>query len=338
MSTQPDSEGSIAGKRILVVGAGGFIGSHLVEAFLADGAIVGALDLHKGGLEHIRTNSALVFLPCDLRDSEATFRCFAEFRPQMVFHLASTRDAKEDFAQTRSAVEGTLLPTLHVLEAFRRCPHPELLVYGDSTKVYGDVEEAYCETMPLAPLSSYAIAKTAGWHFCELYRRVHHLPTASIRPTMIYGPRQSYNLITYVIESVLDGKPEISLDGGEQTRSPLFIDDAIEAYRAAARRPSALVGHAVNFSGPAEHTVRDIALRVIALMGSCIPVVAAPERKRPTEMRRAYGNNAEAARLLGWQPRTNLESGLKKTIAYFCNGRSPQGGALLKNQPVLSGA
>ena len=78
--------------------------------------------------------------------------------------------------------------------------------------------------MPLQPLSSYAIAKVAGWEFCKQYSRLYGLSCVSLRPTMIYGPRQSFNLVTFVAKSILEGAPQVLLDGGSQTRDPLFVE------------------------------------------------------------------------------------------------------------------
>ena len=308
----PDS--GLSGKRVLVTGAGGFIGSHLVERLISHEVEVAALDMAEGRLAFLPVRTGFRFLQCDLRDSASTLREVGLFDPHIIYHLASHPDGHEDFSQIESSIKGTLCTTVNVLEAFRNCCNAELFVYGDSTKAYGDSNVPYRQAMPLQPLSSYGIAKAAGWQFCEMYRRVHALPSVSVRPTVIIGPRQAFNLIDYVVGCVLAGKEAVRLDGGDQTRDPLYIEDALDAYLAVACAGTRLSGQAINISGGAEYTVREIASTVVRLMGAAVPVVCVPCFRRPTDTERSWGDNAEAAKLLGWRPRTNLEEALRTTI------------------------
>jgi len=320
-STSPNR--ALAGKRTLVIGGGGFLGSHLVERLIESGAVVGALARRRGKLAGICEGARCVFMACDLHDAEQTRRAVAGFAPQIVFHLAARPDANEDFNQARAAIETNLIGTLNALEAFRLCDG-ELFIYGDSVKVYGDGGAPYRSAMPLRPLSSYAIARAAGWQLCELYRRVHGLAVVSVRPTLIYGPRQGHNLISFVVDSTLARSGEIRLDGGDQTRDPLFIDDAGEAFLAVAARGAQLAGSIVNIGGGEERTVAEIARLIVELMGGDTPVVINPQRRRPTETQRSYCDNVEAAVWLGWQPRTDLRAGLRETITYLLRQRAEE--------------
>lgn len=325
-STSPDR--ALAGKRTLVIGGGGFLGSSLVERLIESGAIVGALARRRGKLTGIREGARCVFMACDLHDAEQTRRAVAGFAPQIVFHLAARPDANEDFDQARAAIETNLIGTLNALEAFRLCGG-ELFIYGDSVKVYGDGDTPYRAAMPLRPLSSYAIARAAGWQVCELYRRIHGLAVVSVRPTLIYGPRQGHNLISLVIDSALARRGEIRLDGGDQTRDPLFIDDAIAAFLAVAARGAQLAGSVINIGGGEERTVAEIARLIVELMGGDTPVVINPQRRRLTETQRSFCDNVEAAAWLDWRPRTDLRAGLRKTITYLLRQRAEESHAAL---------
>lgn len=318
MKNRPHSVTSLKGVRVLVTGGSGFLGSHLVEGLLAEGAIVGSLS-RSSGLALARFQQC-VQLRCNLSDAEQTKEVIAGFSPEVVFHFAGSPDAAENYRQAEAAVQNNLMGTLNALEAFRLC-RGRLFVYGDSCKVYGDCAEPYRERSPARPASSYAISKMAGWEFCKFYGRLYGIATTSVRPTLIYGPRQKYNVISYVIDSVIGGKPEVRLDGGAQTRTPLYIDDAIRAFLAVIKCDGNLSERVINIGGREELSVAELARIIVELMGREIPVVSIAMRARPTEMWRSFCDNREARRMIGWQPQTDLRAGLLRTIESIKNDR-----------------
>jgi nucleoside-diphosphate-sugar epimerase len=239
----------------------------------------------------------------------------------MLFHLAAHPDGAESYSQACHSLQTNTLITLNTLEAFRLAKG-EVFIYGDSSKVYGDCEVPYRAGMSPRPISSYAIAKSAGWELCELYRRLHRISTISLRPTIIYGPRQAYNLVTYVVNCVLNGKTEVVLDGGSQTRDPLYIDDAIAAFIAVAERAKQLPGQIINLGGGREYTIRDLTETLLQLMGVKLPVLVAQDRARPTDTKRSHCDNAESMALLGWKPLIGLRQGLLRTVQYLLDERS----------------
>jgi UDP-glucose 4-epimerase len=308
------TEAVLAGARVLVTGGNGFIGSHLIRRLVQEGAEVVALDVAARRQTETDLPWRLTFLEVNLGDAEAVAEVVEAFAPQILFHLASTSDARECFEQVKASVHGNLLLTVNVLEAFRR-REGGLFIYGDSSKVYGNSDVPYSQSLSPNPLSSYAIAKSAGWDFCRYYARLYGISTVSVRPTLIYGPGQPFNLVSYVIGCVLANKELIRLDGGSQTRDLLYIDDAVSAYLAVARHGHRLGGNVINIGGGCEWSVADLARKIIRLMDSNVQVQADMARMRPTEMRRSYCDNTEAEQMLGWRPLTDLETGLKQTIA-----------------------
>jgi len=315
--------GSLAGRRVLVTGASGFLGSHFVERLLADGAVVAALARTEGRLSRLSGNherQAFTFVRCDLADRRAATEKIGALQPEILAHFAGHPDKPETYEQAESAIQVNITCTLNAIEAFRLAGG-QLFIYGDSCKVYGNSKVPYRAAMPLRPGSSYAIAKATGWQLCELYRKLHGLATVSVRPTMIYGPHQGYNLFSFVVDRVLAGAPEVVLDGGRQTRDPLFIDDAMEAFLTVARLGRKLSGRILNIGGGKETTVSELAATTIGLMGEHLPVRESAVRARPTEVWRSYCDNREAAELIGWKPRTSLRAGLKKTIEFLAGSR-----------------
>ncbi|HTY24968.1 MAG TPA: GDP-mannose 4,6-dehydratase, partial [Desulfomonilaceae bacterium] len=138
------------------------------------------------------------------------------------------------------------------------------------------------------------------------------------------------NLIGRVIDAVLDGQPVLKLDGGSQTRDPLYIHDAVRAYAAIAEKGRELSGRIINISGGFEITVADLALLIVELMGSKMRVETDLTRMRPTETMRSYCENQEAFEAIGWKPQVSLREGLKETVEHLSGIRSKKDKYLMK--------
>jgi UDP-glucose 4-epimerase len=301
-------------RRVLVTGGGGFVGWHLVDRLTRSGVNVTSLSRHPGRLATLKTGSTR-FVPADLGNADAVIEALDGVRPDLVYHFASHPDGPECYEHARTTIQTNLVGTLNLLEAMRRLGGA-VLVYGDSCKVYGNADVPYHSGTPLSPGSSYAISKAAGWELCQVYARLYGLTIICVRPTLMYGSYQGRNLISFVIRSVLAGKERIALDGGSQTRDPLYVDDGVGAFIAAGARGRELNGKVINIGGGHELSVAVIAQTTVDLMGSSIRIESRPNQVRATEMSRSYCDNREAAQWLGWRPSHTLEEGLKETIRY----------------------
>lgn len=309
--------------RVLVTGAGGFIGAALVKRLVDLGAEVVALARRPGRLDPAST--AYRYVACDLRSAESTLLALEAAQPQTVFHLAAHPDAREGGEQVQSVIQHNIVGLSNLLEAMLLLPSAAL-VYGDSAKVYGNGSVPYRSDHALEPLSSYAVSKEAGWHLIDVYRRVYGLQATGLRPTLVYGPGQGFNLLTYLIHAVTSGHAEIALDGGAQTRDPLYIDDVIDAFIAAAERADQLNGINLPVGGNHEMSVADIARKTVQLLGGRQTVLMRPSKVRATETLRSWCDNAEAKTLLGWSPRTSFEDGIVRT-AQRVVAAAPAGGS-----------
>ena len=317
MATTPRPSGLLNGARVLVTGASGFIASHIIERLVDLGSDVGALSRTRGRLGEINVAGSYTYLPCDIADAALTREVLAAFQPEIVFHFASQPDAAESFEHANHLIAVNIAGTVNLLEGLRLCG-TETVIYGDSCKVYGShAPVPYRESTRTDPNSSYSISKLAGWQMCQLYSRLYGFNAVAVRPTLIYGPRQGNNIIGFVIGALLAGKPQILLDGGTQTRDPLFIADAVEAFIAAGEQSSTVNGRVINVGGGQEVTVERLAEMIVHAMGCGTPVVCRPHRARETEMWRSYCDNAEVEALLGWRPRTSLADGVQQTVDYL---------------------
>jgi nucleoside-diphosphate-sugar epimerase len=300
----------LIGRRVAVVGGTGFIGSHLAERLVGDGADVLAVARSTERLAQLAAiRGDCVIGLADICDADGITRMFRRFRPEIVFHLAAHPDASESFGQAAACVRINglgLVNTLHAAAA----AGAELLVYGASAKDYGNAAVPYRAAQPANPICSYAIVKTAGWQLCQLASSFSPLKTVALRPTFVYGPRQNYNVITYARDCVAAGRP-VRLQGGSQTRDPLYIDDAVSAFVAVAAAPRAW-GHAIPIGGGQEITVTALCEAVVHALRGTVPVVADAQEARATEIWRSNSDNADARRLFDWTPRTPLAAGLAR--------------------------
>lgn len=306
-------------KTILVTGASGFIGSHIVATFARrpDGiqcARTHALSRSLGRLGKLPSSAEFEFHACSLLDRSEMNALIERINPHIVFHLASHHDAQESFEQASNTISTNVNGTLNLLDAFNRCSNAEVFVYGDSTKVFGNADAPYQTSTPINPNSSYAISKAAGWHLSKLYGEHSQFNSISIRPTLIYGPHQPMNLFRFITDSLLNGETSISLFGGDQTRAPLYISDAVRAYLCAAEVCADKNGLALNIGGSVELTVEEIAVQIIDAMGIDASVHCSPAQRRATEIIRSVADLSEAARVLDWQPQIDLTQGLQSLI------------------------
>lgn len=296
--------------RVLVTGASGFIGSALVHGLVAKGAEVTAVARSLGRLEEHARDYRFIF--CDLRSLPQTRAAVVQSRPQIVFHLAGQPDGPEEVDRLHTLIEHNICAVGNLLRSIVDLPSVAM-VYGDSAKVYGNAPVPHRSDHRLDPLSTYAVSKQAGWALVDVFRRVHGLQAVGLRPTLVYGPSQGYNLFTFLITSILSRQEEILLDGGTQSRDPLYIDDAVNAFLATAEHLPSINGMNLPVGGNREMTVADIARLTVHLLGGRQKVVVRPCSVRPTEMSRSWCDNAEARSLLGWSPQMPLEEGVLRT-------------------------
>lgn len=319
--------GALAGKHVLVTGADGFIGSHLAERLLAEGARVSVFvratsRASIGGpalrhLAHVADRLGAV-LWGDLASADAEDR-IAQLAPQIVLHLAADAWVPRSFEHPREVIDTNVGSTLAVLHAAMRTPGVERVVVTSSSEVYGTAQaERIDESHPLEPTSPYAASKVACDRIAAAYHRTYGIPIAIIRPFNTYGPRHVYDVIPKMIELALRGEPLVVHGTGRQTRDFTYVDDMVEAFLHVATHPDA-IGRAVNFGTGRDVAIADLARAIQQIAGSSSPIVHGPERK--AQVARLCCDASLARRLFGWEARIGLEEGLARNIQWAREAR-----------------
>ncbi len=307
--------------RVLVTGAGGFCGSHLVESLLADGFEVRAFVRYNGrgdagwlaGNEHPELH--IVF--GDVEDASAVLDATAGV--EIVYHLAALVGIPYSYVHPEEVLRSNTIGTFNVLTACRRSG-VRRLVHTSTSEVYGTaryvpIDEAH----PLQAQSPYAASKIAADQLAESFHRSFGLPVVTLRPFNMYGPRQSTRAVIPTIVQALLAGPHVRLGALAPTRDFTFVEDTVRALRLAGEAPRALEGRTFNAGSGKEISIGALAEKIGALLGVAPEIETEDERRRPaaSEVERLVADSTRARADLGWEPSVSLSEGLTRTIEWF---------------------
>ena len=308
-------------KKVLVTGAGGFIGSHLSERLVALGAHTRAL-VHYNALgtwgwldgSHVRNEMEVV--AGDICDRDSVVQAMRGV--EIVLHLAALIGIPYSYHAPASYVRTNVEGTLNVLQVARETG-VERLVHTSTSEVYGTARYVPIdEEHPLQGQSPYSATKIAADKLTEAFHLSFGLPITIIRPFNTYGPRQSARAIIPTIITQALTQPAVRLGNLDPLRDLTYVEDTVEGFIRIVEEPRAL-GHVINVGSGKEISIGDLATTILAVIGSDVPIVHDPPRVRPSgsEVARLCANTGKAKELLGWQPRNNLRQGLAKTIEWI---------------------
>jgi NAD dependent epimerase/dehydratase len=312
-----------SGKRVLVTGAAGFIGSHLTQRLVREGAVVTVFIRYNSraddGLlkllpKDLRQSIHVIF--GDLRDSDAIQRAITG--QQVVFHLAALIGIPYSYIHPLDYVQTNVVGTTNVLLACRAA-QVERLVHTSTSETYGTaLYVPIDEKHPLQGQSPYSASKIGADQLALSFHLSFKLPVAVIRPFNTFGPRQSSRaIIPTIISQALRGDL-VRLGSLTPTRDLTFMDDTVEGFLRIGHHPSA-IGEVINIGSGAEITMGNLAEKIFTLLGQKPRVEADPTRIRPdnSEVLRLLADNSKAKRLLDWSPKITLDEGLQKTIEWI---------------------
>lgn len=309
------------GRRVLVTGAGGFIGSHLCERLVELGASVRALVEYNslgswGWLDESPLRGDLEVVLGDVRDRDATVAVAAG--SDVVFHLAALIAIPYSYEAPASYVETNVLGTVNVLRA-AQLSGSSLVVHTSTSEVYGSARYVPIdETHPLQAQSPYAASKIGADKMAEAFHLSFGLPVATLRPFNTFGPRQSARaVIPTILTQLLAGGP-VALGNLEPTRDFTYVSDTVDAFVRLGDCPEA-VGRVLNAGSGKEISIGELVERIEAVVHRRVPVEREAERARPpaSEVERLCADARSARELLGWEPQVSLDDGLALTAEWI---------------------
>ena len=309
-------------KQVLVTGAGGFIGSHLVETLAREGAQVRAL---------VRYNSRgdwglLKLLPPELlaqvEVAAGDLRELSTIKAAMegvshVFHLGALIAIPYSYVHPAEVVETNVIGTLNVLLAGRELG-TKRIVHTSTSEVYGTARQVPInESHPLQGQSPYSASKIGADKIAESFFLSYNLPVVTLRPFNTYGPRQSTRAVIPTIITQALTQEVVRLGNLEARRDLTYVSDTVAGFLKAAATPG-IEGETVNLGVGAEITIGELAEKIIRLVGRPVQIEIDAARLRPekSEVQRLLSDNARAKEIMGWEPQVSFEEGLGRTIAW----------------------
>ncbi|MFH0858121.1 MAG: NAD-dependent 4,6-dehydratase LegB [Candidatus Omnitrophota bacterium] len=310
-------------KKVLVTGAGGFIGSHLVEALVKRGCEVTAFVHYNsfsrwGWLDFIdqRVKNKIKIFPGDITDSHCVKKALNSC--DTVFHLAALIGIPYSYNAPDSYVDTNIKGTINILQAAKELKVKKI-VHTSTSETYGTAQFVpISEKHPINPQSPYAASKAGADYLALSFHKSFSLPVAVARPFNTFGPRQSARaVIPTIITQLLQGSA-VKLGSVNTTRDLTFVKDTVAGFIRIAEVPEA-VGKVINIGSGFEISIADLVAIIAGIIGKKARISAQKERKRPphSEVERLWADTTLAKELLGWTPRFSLEEGIEQTINWF---------------------
>ena len=311
------------GKTALVTGAGGFIGSHLVELLVQEGHEVRALVRYNGRDDrgHIdrlpsEVRATLEVHRGDLKDPEAVRK--AVQGREWVFHLGALIAIPYSYQNPLDVVQTNVVGTAHILDACRDNPALDRVVLTSTSEVYGTAQMVpITEAHPLRGQSPYAASKIGADALGESYHRSFDLPVSILRPFNTFGPRQSARAIIPTIISQALARPVVKLGSLDPRRDLTYVKDTARGFLAIAESPRT-IGRTVNIGRGDDLTIGELVTLIGERIGKPITVELDRDRVRPpaSEVGRLLAGTALAQELFDWKSHYSLEQALDETIAW----------------------
>lgn len=308
---------------VLVTGAGGFIGSHLVEKLVELGYGVRAFIRYNsrsnwGWLENSKYRNKIEVYSGDIRDFDSVYEVMKGCNT--VYHLAALIGIPYSYISPLAYIKTNIEGAYNILQSAKQLG-PENIIITSTSETYGSAKYVPIdEAHPKVPQSPYAATKAAADQIALSYNKSFNLPVKVIRPFNTYGPRQSARAIipSIVVQALTNDK--IYLGSLSPTRDFTYVEDIVNGFIKAAELKRC-IGEVINLGSGFEISVGDLANKVLSLMEKNVKIISDPKRIRPlqSEVERLYADTTKAKALFAWKPRVSFDKGLKNTIEWIAN-------------------
>lgn len=301
--------------KIIVTGGAGFIGSHVVDAYVDLGHEVVAVDnLSTGKKEFVHPKARLI--EADITDQKTIQSVIAAEKPALINHHAAHIQVGYSVENPQFDAENNVVGLLNVMEAARQAGVQKVIFAATGGAMYGNKPTPFDESMKEAPLSPYGISKRAGELYLQYYHELYQIPFVSLRYSNVYGPRQNPHgesgVVAIFAELIMGGKQPMILGDGTHTRDYVYIDDVVQANVLALTTD--FVGE-LNIGTNTEISTNDVFDAVTTALGVTMTRTYGPPR--PGEQVTSSLRYDKAQEKLGWQPQVAFEEGVKKTAQWY---------------------
>ena len=303
-------------REVLVTGASGFLGSHLLRRLIGLGSRCTGIHRPKSGLSRLEgLGSEIRLAPVDLQDREGLKHHLHSRPPKVVFHLAAYGvDPRQQDLQ--AAFQSNVMGFVNLIDALEGCGLDAFVNTGTCSEYPGGIQRPLGEADPIEPQGAYAVSKASAVMLGSMLARTRRWPIVTLRPFTFYGPRERADrLIPHVLLSVLKGE-EIWMTGGIQTRDFVYVDDVVDAYLRAGLPPVA-AGEVFNIGSGQARTVLSLVELIRNLAGSTVPLRVGALPYRENELWHLCADIRKARERLGWTPRVALDEGLRRTLEWI---------------------
>src|SRR3989338_4063314 len=300
---------------VLVTGGNGFIGSHLVHELVDLGAKVSCLVKPGSDIWRISgVKNKVNLLRYDICDRKLK-PVIKKINPDKVFHLASLAKPQRDITLTEEMFRVNVNGTLNLMSILKDL-NCEAIVNTGTCEEYGDSKAPFKESDLPRPVSPYSASKVSSTFYCQMLYGSFRMPIVTLRPFLRYGPKQSGGLfIPSLIMAVLEAK-DFEMTKGGQTREFNYVSDIVDGFLRAGSTMRA-VGKIINIGCGDDYRIKDIAKKIISIIGVPVKLKVGKLPYREGEVKRFYCSNTLARKILGWRPKVGLDDGLRRTIEWY---------------------
>ncbi len=316
----------LKGKKVLVTGAEGFIGSHLTERLINLGAEVTALVQYNsfnnwGWIDTFDKNikNSISIVSGDIREYDGIKKIIKG--QEVVFHLAALIAIPYSYLSPMAYVRTNVEGTTNVLEACREY-NIQKVIHTSTSETYGTaLYVPIDEKHPMQGQSPYSASKIGADKIAESFYKSFNMPVVTLRPFNTYGPRQSARaVIPTIISQILSGKKEIKLGSLTPTRDFNYVKDTAEAFVKVAESDNT-IGEVINAGSNYEITIGDTVKKIINIIGKDVKILCDDQRIRPenSEVNRLWADNTKIKQLTNWAPQYSIDRGLEETVNWIKN-------------------
>ena len=294
---------------VLVTGATGFIGRHLVDALIKEKADISVISRKK-----VLLNRKINIYVGDLTDPKFISKVVKEVKPKKIFHLAAIVNPSRDISILDEIFKINFFGTVNLLNSLKNVDYDSFIL-NSTAEVYGNSKMPFKEDMLLSPLSPYSLSKASAEIFCNILYKNNGYPITILRLFLVYGPGQKSNRFLPQLLTALLKNKKFSMTKGQQKRDYIFIDDVIEALIKSSLIKQAS-GETINICSGKQFSIKSIATKIATMLNAKTLIkYNLPYRKN--EQWNYCGDGTKAKKILNWNPRTDIDAGLEKTIRWY---------------------